>query len=206
MVKAHPFMPGSWQTPTFLKWLRRTHAWLGLAGAVAGVLFSITTLFMEYDDFGLNDEAVPNEVMEFAVPESALASWDDFRVYAREQVGARRSGASPRNFTPSDDPINYQVRFNSPGDAIDVRFQEGDDVAQATRTNRSFIDTLNRLHRAEGGPIGWRILSDAYTGALVVLALTGVLMWSRLHGHRLLGIGLFTGMFAFAMYFMTLTP
>ena len=206
MVKAHPFMPGSWQTPTFLKWLRRTHAWLGLGGAVAGVLFSITTLFMEYDDFGLNDEAIPSEVMEFEVPESALASWDDFRAYAREQVGARRSGAYPRNFTPSDDPINYQVRFNSPGDAIDVRYQEGDEVAQATRTNRSFIDTLNRLHRAEGGPIGWRILSDAYTGALVVLALTGVLMWSRLHGRRLLGIGLFTGMFAFALYFMTLTP
>ena len=206
MVKAHPFMPGSWQTPTFLKWLRRTHAWLGLGGAVAGVLFSITTLFMEYDDFGLNDEAIPSEVMEFEVPESALASWDGFRAYAREQVGARRSGAYPRNFTPSDDPINYQVRFNSPGDAIDVRYQEGDEVAQATRTNRSFIDTLNRLHRAEGGPLGWRILSDAYTGALVVLALTGVLMWSRLHGRRLLGIGLFTGMFAFALYFMTLTP
>lgn len=199
-------MPGSWQTPTFLKWLRRTHAWLGLGGAVAGVLFSITTLFMEYDDFGLNDEAIPSEVMEFEVPESALASWDGFRAYAREQVGARRSGAYPRNFTPSDDPINYQVRFNSPGDAIDVRYQEGDEVAQATRTNRSFIDTLNRLHRAEGGPLGWRILSDAYTGALVVLALTGVLMWSRLHGRRLLGIGLFTGMFAFALYFMTLTP
>ena len=44
------------------------------------------------------------------------------------------------------------------------------------------------------------------TGALVVLALTGVLMWSRLHGHRLLGLGLFTGMFVFALYFMTLTP
>ena len=84
--------------------------------------------------------------------------------------------------------------------------QAGDAVAQATRTNRSFIDTLNRLHRAEGGPLGWRILSDAYTGALVVLALTGVLMWSRLHGHRLLGIGLFSGMFVFALYFMTLTP
>lgn len=199
-------MPGSWQTPTFLKWLRRTHAWLGLGGAVAGVLFSITTLFMEYDDFGLNDEAIPSEVMEFEVPESALASWDGFRAYAREQVGARRSGAYPRNFAPSDDPIDYRVRFNSPGDAIDVRYREGDEVAQATRTNRSFIDTLNRLHRAEGGPLGWRILSDAYTGALVVLALTGVLMWSRLHGRRLLGIGLFTGMFAFALYFMTLTP
>ena len=206
MVKAHPFMPGAWQTPTFLKWLRRTHAWMGLGGAVAGVLFSITTLFMEYDDFGLNDEVVPNTVMEFAVPKSALASYDDFRAYAREQVGARRSGGPPRNFTPSDDPLDYRVRFNSPGDAIDVQFQAGDAVAQATRTNRSFIDTLNRLHRAEGGPLGWRILSDAYTGALVVLALTGVLMWSRLHGHRLLGIGLFCGMFVFSLYFMTLTP
>ena len=35
MVKAHPFMPGSWQTPTFLKWLRRTHAWMGLGGGGA---------------------------------------------------------------------------------------------------------------------------------------------------------------------------
>ncbi|MYF70943.1 MAG: hypothetical protein F4181_13760, partial [Proteobacteria bacterium] len=67
MVKAHPFMPGSWQTPIFLKWLRRTHAWLGLAGAVAGVLFSITTLFMEYDVFGLNNETVPEGVVALGV-------------------------------------------------------------------------------------------------------------------------------------------
>lgn len=206
MVKAHPFMPGSWQTPAFLKWLRRTHAWLGVGGAVAGILFSVTTLLMQYDDFGLNDAATPNTVTAFAVPEPALASWDSFRVFAREQVGASGPGSLPRNFTPSEDPIDYRVRFNSPGDAIDVSFSAGDEMARAVRTHRSFIDTINRLHRAEGGPFGWRILSDAYTGALVVLAVTGILMWTRLHGHRLLAVSLFSGMFLVTMHFMTLTP
>lgn len=204
MVKAHPFMPGSWQTPTFLKWLRKTHGWLGLGGAVAGILFSVTTLLMEHDDFGLN-ETLDNTVEEFAVPAAALASFDDFRAYARDQVGAWGAGDAPNNAQNSSDPVNYTVRFNSPGDVITVRYREGDAVAVATTSHRTFIDVINRFHRAEGVPLGWRILSDAFTGALIVLSITGVMMWTRLHGARMLGAGLFTAAFVVGLYYMTLT-
>lgn len=201
MVKAHPFMPGAWQTPVFLKWLRRTHGWLGLGGAVAGVLFSITTLLMEHDDFGLN-EPMDNTVESFEVPVSAQASWETFRQFAKAQVGAR--GAGEVQGARGEGP-DYSVRFNSPGDIITVRFDSATGMAEATTNHRSFIDVINRFHRAEGVPLGWRILSDAFTGALIVLAITGVMMWTRLHGTRLLGAGLFTAMFVVGLYYMTLT-
>lgn len=202
MVKAHPFMPGAWQTPVFLKWLRRTHGWLGLGGAVAGVLFSITTLLMEHDDFGLNDESMPNTVETFEVPASAQTSWEDFRQFARAQVGAR--GAGEVQGARGEGP-DYSVRFNSPGDVITVSLDSATGMAEATTNHRSFIDVINRFHRAEGVPLGWRILSDAFTGALIVLAITGVMMWTRLHGTRLLAAGLFTAMFVVGLYYMTLT-
>lgn len=202
MVKAHPFMPGSWQTPVFLKWLRRTHGWLGVGGAVAGVLFSITTLLMEHDDFGLNDEPIPNTVETLQVPESALASFESFRQFARSEVGARGAGEPTGQGAEGPD---YAVRFNSPGDVITVRFDAATGTAEAVTNHRSFIDVINRFHRAEGVPLGWRIFSDAFTGALIVLAITGVMMWTRLHGTRLLAAGLFSAMFVVGMYYMTLT-
>ncbi len=202
MVKAHPFMPGSWQTPVFLKWLRRTHGWLGLGGAVAGVLFSITTLLMEHDDFGLN-EPIPTTVETVQVPESALLSWESFRQFARAEVGARGQGEEGRG--GSSGAPNYVVRFNSPGDEITVRYDSVAGMAQVTTNHRSFIDVINRFHRAEGVPLGWRIFSDAFTGALIVLSITGIMMWTRLHGSRMLGAGMFTAMFVVGMYYMTLT-
>ena len=48
----------------------------------------------------------------------------------------------------------------------------------------------NRLHLAANtGPV-WVAIVDAFSGALVVFSITGLLLWSRLTGPRLLAIGL----------------
>ncbi len=39
-------------------------------------------------------------------------------------------------------------------------------------------------------PNAWILLTDTLAGALLILAITGILLWSRLHGPRLLAAGL----------------
>ena len=46
--KAHPFLPRALQTQNFLRWLRRTHAWLGMAGAAAGVILGISGITLNH--------------------------------------------------------------------------------------------------------------------------------------------------------------
>ena len=92
-------MPGSWQTPTFLKWLRRTHAWMGLGGAVAGVLFSITTLFMEYARFRIERRGRTQHRNGFASRNRRWLSYDDFSRLRARTGRCARSADHPETYS-----------------------------------------------------------------------------------------------------------
>lgn len=187
--EAHPFMPRSWQTPVFLKWLRRTHGWIGLGGAVLGLLFSVTTLTLEHDNFGLRSDDIESQ-MNLELPPQATTSLDAFASYVKQHYNIRGSYAAASRNAPAELDGSYAVRWPSPGDEWIARYHAGSRSAQVTFIDRSFIETLNALHTASGLPMFWKIFSDAFAGALIVLSLTGLMLWSRLHGGRLLAIGL----------------
>ena len=189
VAKAHPFIPGGFQTPTFLKWLRRTHAWLGVSGAFLGILFGFSTLQMEHDNLGI-ESSTSTTVTQMPIPANVTGSIEEFGTYVSEQLGVGDDwvNASRNPAAISDD--EYAIRFRSVGREYTARFELGSETAQITDLNRDFLETLVRLHRAEGVNIPWMIFSDAFTGALVVLSLTGIMLWTRLHGGRLLAVGL----------------
>lgn len=76
------FLPRPLARGTFLKWLRRTHAWLGLWGAALGLLFGSTGILLNHRDI-LKIPAAKTEQQEtqLALPEArpadakALAAW-----------------------------------------------------------------------------------------------------------------------------------
>lgn len=105
---------------------------------------------------------------------------------ARSDAVRDRSGAWNGRSRP---PV-YSTQFTSPGRTLDLRYVAGNEYIEITRTARGFLNTINRLHRGNGAQLGWTLLGDAYSGALIVLAISGVLLWSRLDGSRLLAIGL----------------
>ena len=86
-------------------------------------------------------------------------------------------------------------------DVPDLRYIAGNEYIEITRTERGFIDTINRLYRGNGAQLGWTLLGDAFSGALIVLALSGVLLCSRMDGSRLLAIGLGGAGLLSALYF-----
>lgn len=49
---------------------------------------------------------------------------------------------------------------------------------------------INRLHTGVGMGVGWILLADTLAGGLVLLSLTGLLLWTKLHGSRLTMAGL----------------
>ena len=95
----------------------------------------------------------------------------------------------------------YITQFTSPGTTLDVRYVSGNEYIEITRTERGFLEILNRLHRGNGAQLGWTLLGDAFSGALVVLAITGVLLWSKMDGPRLFAIGLGGAGFLAVLYF-----
>ncbi len=52
---------------------------------------------------------------------------------------------------------------------------------------------ITRLHKGIGMGTAWVLLADTLAGGLVFLSLTGLLLWTKLHGSRLAMAGLGLG-------------
>jgi len=211
LSKAHPFLPHALQSPIFLMWLRRTHGWLGAWGAVAGILFGLTTIMMVHGEVFRTAENVQS-IMQLPVAGSGIGSVDEMGAFVKNEFGLSTLWRRPRNQQGTTgntviadgkgvkQPV-YITQFTSPGTTLDVRYVSGNEYIEITRTERGFLEVLNRLHRGNGAQLGWILLGDAFSGALVVLAMTGVLLWSKMDGSRLLAIGLGGAGFLTVLYF-----
>ena len=229
--KVHPFLPRALQSPTFLTWLRRSHGWLGMWGAVAGILFGLTTITMVHGDVFRSGESMQS-IVQLPVDGTVIASTDELGAFVKAELGLttqwqaarnpqRGGGAAPVEMgavgrmdasgrvtgsgrAGSDARIrqpSYTTQFTSPGRTLDLSYVLGNKYIEIIRTERGFLETLNRLHRGNGAQLGWTLLGDAFSGALIVLVITGVLLWSKMDGSRLLAIGLGSLGLLSALYF-----
>ena len=56
--------------------------------------------------------------------------------------------------------------------------------------------TLDRIHRADSISIAWILIADSVAASIIVLSMTGILLWTKLHGTRLAAVGLTLAAFA----------
>ena len=200
----------------FLVWLRRSHGWLGIWGAVAGILFGLTTIAMVHAEVFRTGE--PTQVLaQLPVSGAIIANVDDLGAFVKSELGLMTDWRQPRNQgagatggggrrgggaagEQSNQPV-FVTQFTSPQTTLDLRYVAGNEYIVITRTERGFFETMNRLHRGNGAQLGWTLIGDAFSGALIVLALSGVLLWSRMDGSRLLAIGLGSAGLLATIYF-----
>lgn len=205
--KPHPFLPKAAQSPKFLKWLRRTHAWFGVFGAAAGLLFAITAITLSHHNFGIDtDPEVTESVLQIPAgtlidSEETLAAFVknelDLRVNWRAGMGGARGMGG--------DPNRKSIAFNTPSDAVAVTHTLGTDTIAISRQQRGFLASINRMHLGTGVPTGWIIIGDIFAGGLIFLSLSGFLLWTRAHGGRLLALGLFGVTLFGSAYYLTVS-
>ena len=59
------------------------------------------------------------------------------------------------------------------------------------RRDQGLLNTLEGLHRSEGAKAGWILLADSFAGAMILLSLTGVLLWTELNRRKTIGATIF---------------
>jgi hypothetical protein len=52
---------------------------------------------------------------------------------------------------------------------------------------------MTNLHKGVGLSVGWVLLIDTIAGSLILLSLTGVLLWTELNKRRMVGVVLVSG-------------
>jgi len=205
------FLPRTLSRGSFLKWLRRTHAWFGLWGAALGLLFGVSGILLNHHNV-LKIHAVKQEKTEIQLPlpspkpatAKAMAMWlgQTLNIDASQ---AKIQQETPKtvmwNNQPFQQPASWQITIRNPKRMVQAEYWQGNTFVSVKQAEGNFFAVLVGLHKGTGMGIGWVLLADTLAGGLIVLSLTGTLMWTHLHGTRLLAVGLGLGSLTLAIFF-----
>ena len=189
-----------------LWWLRRVHGWIGLWGAVLGLLFGVTGVLLNHRAVMKLPAAQTNErnlQLKLPVPApssaEAMAAWVSTELGFQDRAsridthGTRRIGVSasrirdePARPVPWGDrtlqqPARWSAIIATPAVSYQVEYWAGNNYVNVRAGENNLFATLNNLHKGTGLGVAWVLLADTIGGAMVLLSLTGVLLWTQLH-------------------------
>lgn len=207
-TRYHPFLPAGLQRGPALAWLKRIHAWTGLWGAALFLLLGTSGFLLNHRNLLKIDTGAPQEVSSLDVPVPALADADALGAWAKATLGLRIDGKAPppepagpkamlgRTLPEAE---RWTRVFSQPDAKVTVSYLPGAPAATVKTESVGALATIKNLHKGTGLGIGWVLLLDTIAGALIAMSLTGILLWSRLHGPRLLALALAGGCIAAAL-------
>ena len=90
-------------------------------------------------------------------------------------------------------PEHWQISFASPQENTSAEYWVGNDFVTVKRTDNALLATLTNLHKGVGMSVGWVLVVDTLAGSLILLSLTGVLLWTELNRRKTVGAVLVIG-------------
>ncbi|MCG7488448.1 PepSY-associated TM helix domain-containing protein [Vibrio sp. Of14-4] len=182
------------------KWLRRIHAWTGIVLIPLMLLYGITGLWLQHRSTlkipgpkteminqTLNLDNPFNSTHEFkSFSRNQYLDWfDDTEVIVKESISLPTKSGSisiPPVWSLSKVGLNGSLRVYYVPETLVVRVKQQDP---------NFWAFMNRLHRGMGTGISWQFFGDLAALSLILFSLTGLFMWTKLHGTSRAGVALF---------------
>jgi hypothetical protein len=187
----------------FVRWVRRTHGWFGLWGAILGLMTGTSGVWLNHRSvmkLELPDQQQASSQLAMPDPRpataEALADWlqqtlnvdrpaNNMRVErARPVPWAERGGEGK----PAMQPERWTFVFGGPNKVIQVEYWVGNKSASVRTTQNGFVATLTNLHKGTTMPVSWILLIDTLAGSLIFLSISGAILWWETHRRRLAGL------------------
>ncbi|MGB4498764.1 MAG: PepSY-associated TM helix domain-containing protein [Methylococcaceae bacterium] len=205
------FLPHKLSRGAFLKWLRRTHAWFGLWGAMLGLLFGLSGILLNHREImKIPTGRIPQKEIQLPLPEphpadaKAMAQWLGQTLEidtANAKIRNEKEKIVTWNNVPVQQPEQWQITVRNPKFMMQAEYWQGNTFVTVKKGEGSFLNLLTNLHKGVGMGMGWVLLVDTLAGGLIILCLTGTLLWTRLHGTRLAGVSLGFGSLGLMVFF-----
>ena len=193
-----------------VRWVRRTHGWFGLWGAVLGLLMGVSGIWLNHRavlKLQLPGQQQINAQLKLPDPPpatiEAMAEWlqqalkldgdaNNMRVERARPVpwtdrGTERGGEGRSLMQPE----RWTLNFGGPNKIIQVEYWVGNKSVGVRTTENGFVATLTNLHKGIGMPVPWILLIDTLAGSLIFLSISGAILWWETNRRRFVGMAIF---------------
>jgi uncharacterized protein len=198
----------------FVRWVRRTHGWFGLWGAILGLVMGFSGIWLNHRNvfkLELPNQQQINAQLEVPDPRpatiDALAAWlqqtlkldgpannkrvERPRPVAWTETGGDKVGEQGAERRPLMQPERWTLNFGGPNRIIQVEYWVGNKSVGVRTTENGFVATLTNLHKGVGMPVPWILLIDTLAGSLIFLSISGTILWWETHRRRRVGLAIF---------------
>lgn len=197
---------------TAVRWLRKTHGWFGLWGAVLGLIFGVSGIWLNHravmklpveqtrtntrivlaDPLATTPEAMGAQLqaaLQLPEPPNRIRVEQAKPVPWAEPVDAA-SNEHPAA-KPLMQPAQWTFNFGNARRQFQVVYWVGNHSAQVRQTDNGVLATLNSLHVGTGMTVPWILLVDTLAGCLILLSLSGLALWVLTTKRRTVGWTIF---------------
>jgi len=191
---------------TFVRWVRKTHGWFGLWGALLGLMMGTSGVWLNHRAvLKLELPAQTQMNAQLALPDPPPATSADMAAWLQTALKMDRPPNNTRvekgrpvpwaekggHDKPLMQPERWFFVFGGPNHLVQVEYFAGNRSASVRTTSNGFFATLTNLHKGVGMPIPWILLIDTLAGSLIFLSLSGLILWWETNRRRRLGIAIF---------------
>lgn len=196
-----------------LGWLRRTHLYVGLWGAVLGLLFGATGILLNHRAvLKIPVAKTVQRTVHLPVPAPAFETPQQMSAWLQAELGFLPQQVTKLEAHPATtvvwgerevrQPERWLIGMHSPQRGVAVEFFVGNRFVKVDRQDATPIGTLTRLHMSTGANAFWVLLSDTIAGSFILLSITGLLLWTQLHTVRTAAAMTSVGALVAGMWFM----
>ena len=197
----YAFLPSGLQRTNFLLWLKRTHAWTGFFGALMFVILGFSGFLLNHRS-EMKIDTGPDVVTETEIAlgdlrfdtRDAFVAWMSAEYGRDKEVLSAKTPQEPervsfdgREVVPA---VVWEARFWGPNAIIEGYYRPAVGLLTLKKRDYTIGGILKEMHKGHGVGITWILLIDAVAGALLLMSLSGILLWTKLHGPRVAAVAI----------------
>lgn len=179
----------------FLTWLRKIHLYVGLWGAALGLMFGVTGILLNHRAImKIPVKYTVQKAVQIPLPETAFTSAQELAAWLQTELKFKAIAPPIIKIQPTkavfwsehefQQPERWAISLTRPGGGVNAEYFVGNRFVQLDQIDATPMGVLVRLHMSVGVSAFWILLADSIAGALILLSITGVLLWTQLHTIR----------------------
>jgi hypothetical protein len=158
------------------------HIYVSMAGFTLALLFGVTGLTLNHEDFGISDPRT--ERSEISLDKNLVDNPDQGTL---EQRLHQKLGIRSPSTDYHEDPDQIQITFAAPGTRTIVTINRLDGKGEVEKETRGFLGKLGDLHKGFDSGAVWYWTIDVAAMLIVISSFTGIVTLLALRARRRTG-------------------